>query len=380
MANLLMRWITVHPQEQKAELSEEKRRKREAARRVQKEEETQRCSRVTAERGRAAWCGDSHQLTPPSFAALHDDTNLRMISDMHGFLETAVWTTCMLCWRAWYAVDEGYQFAKPHVHNVSPQHRKAWFAVGKSKILRQWLLSPGDLWRGKSAEQRASSYPSVRDDLIECRCGAVGEKAGLADVCAACGANAWIRQVCECSECQDPPRNDKSDPMLLRQMAVDPVTEVRVEDRHGAPRWRAKEFGRSKDSEAREEDRGVAVDCIGRTLAMIAEPLHLMTDFEEMILCLVHPLVQVYTIPKTGELAYVGHVCNFRQDVSGFMSSLPVPPKNMPFIMVRPRTPPGGTNSKPRCPFPVNVTRLRDAFQWLREHNKWYQDIEWLRP
>ena len=48
------------------------------------------------------------------------------------------------------------------------------------------------------------------------------------------------------------------------------------------------------------------MDCIGRTLAMIAEPLHLMTDFEEMILCLVHPLVQVYTIPKTGELAYVG--------------------------------------------------------------------------
>ena len=48
----------------------------------------------------------------------------------------------MLCWRAWYAVDEGYQFAKPHVHNVSPQHRKAWFAVGKSKILRQWFVEP----------------------------------------------------------------------------------------------------------------------------------------------------------------------------------------------------------------------------------------------
>ena len=30
MDNLLMRWITVHPQEQKAELLEEKRRKREA--------------------------------------------------------------------------------------------------------------------------------------------------------------------------------------------------------------------------------------------------------------------------------------------------------------------------------------------------------------
>ena len=34
---------------------------------------------------------------------------------------------------------------------------------------------------------------------------------------------------------------------------------------------------------------------------------------KRMVLALVHPLVQVYTIPRTGQLAYVGHVCNFRQ-------------------------------------------------------------------
>jgi hypothetical protein len=158
-------------------------------------------------------------------------------------------------------------------------------------------------------------------------------------------------------------------------MAVDPVTEVRIDDdRYGKPRWRAEEVDRPV---AVDGDRGVTVERIGRPLAVIAEPLHLLTDFEEMILSLVHPLVQVYTIPKTGELAYVGHVCNFRQNVSGFMSSLPIPPKNMPFVMVRPRTPPGGTNCQPRCPFPVDVERLRAAFQWLREHNKWYHNIEW---
>ena len=41
------------------------------------------------------------------------------------------------------------------------------------------------------------------------------------------------------------------------------------------------------------------------------------------LLALVHPLVQVYTIPKSGQLAYVGHICNFHQKVSEFLSKLP---------------------------------------------------------
>ena len=53
-------------------------------------------------------------------------------------------------------------------------------------------------------------------------------------------------------------------------------------------------------------------------------------------LALVHPLVQVYTIPKTGQLSYVGHVCNFHQKVSEFLSSLPTLPCNMPYVKVRP--------------------------------------------
>ena len=51
---------------------------------------------------------------------------------------------------------------------------------------------------------------------------------------------------------------------------------------------------------------------LGLPLHQIAPPLAALTDFEEMVLALVYPLVQVYTIPTTGELAYVGHVCNFR--------------------------------------------------------------------
>ena len=62
-----------------------------------------------------------------------------------------------------------------------------------------------------------------------------------------------------------------------------------------------------------------------------------LSDHEEMVLALVHPLVQVYTIPRTGQLAYVGHICNFRQNVTKFLTSLPVMPADMPVVNVRPR-------------------------------------------
>ena len=74
---------------------------------------------------------------------------------------------------------------------------------------------------------------------------------------------------------------------------------------------------------------------LGQPLAAFAPELEELTDFEEMVLALVHPLVQVYSVPSTGELAYVGHVCNFRQRVSKFLSSLPTLPVDMPFVLVR---------------------------------------------
>ena len=51
-----------------------------------------------------------------------------------------------------------------------------------------------------------------------------------------------------------------------------------------------------------------------------------------MVPALVHPLVQVYTIPRTGQLAYVGHICNFRQNVTKFLRTLPVTPTDMPVV------------------------------------------------
>ena len=51
---------------------------------------------------------------------------------------------------------------------------------------------------------------------------------------------------------------------------------------------------------------------IGLSIEEFAPAVAALSDHEEMVLALVHPLVQVYTIPRTGQLAYVRHICNFR--------------------------------------------------------------------
>ena len=88
-----------------------------------------------------------------------------------------------------------------------------------------------------------------------------------------------------------------------------------------------------------------------------------------------HPVVQVYTIPRTRQLAYVGHVCNFRRKVTELLSRLLTLPGNMPFVQVRPGSS-GGQPSR-KAPFTVNVQKLRHAFEWLRVNNPYYHDVEW---
>ena len=106
-----------------------------------------------------------------------------------------------------------------------------------------------------------------------------------------------------------------------------------------------------------------------------AHPVAALTDHEEMVLGLVHPLVQVYTIPRAGQLAYVGHICNFRQKVTKFLTSLPLLPADMPIVHVQThkyKGKPGGS-----ALFKVGVTKLRSAFLWLKANNPYYADVEW---
>ena len=114
---------------------------------------------------------------------------------------------------------------------------------------------------------------------------------------------------------------------------------------------------------------------LGLSIEEFAGAVAALSDSEELVLALVHPLVQVYSIRATGQLAYAGHICNFRQRVTSFISKLPTLPQDMPFVNVRPRS--MGNRPTFKAPFKVNVHKLRHAFLWLQRHNPYYHDIEW---
>ena len=120
----------------------------------------------------------------------------------------------------------------------------------------------------------------------------------------------------------------------------------------------------------------VTAQVLGFPVHEFAEAVFSLTDSEEMVLALVHPLVQVYTIPRTGQLAYVGHVCNFRQTTAAFISSLPITPEDMPFVMVRPRN--FKNQQKRGSPFKIDVDKVRRAYAWLKKFNPYYRAIEWV--
>ncbi|CAK0867486.1 unnamed protein product [Prorocentrum cordatum] len=100
----------------------------------------------------------------------------------------------------------------------------------------------------------------------------------------------------------------------------------------------------------------------------------------EMVLALAHPLVQVHTTPRTGQLAHVGHICNFRQKVSKFLKSLPVMPADMPVVHVRPRALGfAGAKGKSagRALFRVDISKLKAAFLWSKANSPYHAKVEW---
>ena len=200
----------------------------------------------------------------------------------------------------------------------------------------------------------------VNPNLVECLCGATGLAAGLIDVCNQCKCSTWNRKVCVCRECFCEPSTMGS--IRRRDYTVDPVCfwiedglvhmfETYMEHEHYAKKIPME-----------------STSVLGRSLVQFAPCIAALNDLEEMVLSLIHPLVQVYSIPRTGELAYVGHICNFRQDVKRFMKSLPVCPADMPFVLIKPRAH-RSQEKAPRMPFPVDTSKLRAAFEWLTTHN-----------
>ena len=46
----------------------------------------------------------------PAFAGMHVSSALDTIATCHGTLETTKWSTCVRCWRGWYAVEANTGF------------------------------------------------------------------------------------------------------------------------------------------------------------------------------------------------------------------------------------------------------------------------------
>ena len=94
-----------------------------------------------------------------------------------------------------------------------------------------------------------------------------------------------------------------------------------------------------------------------------------LTQVEQMLIARGCPVMCVYR-KKGGQRGYKNHVLNFPQDIQGFLDSLPSYVSDLPFLVVRRM---GQDNS--HRDFKVRRTRVYDALVWLRDNNRFYQDI-----
>ena len=94
-----------------------------------------------------------------------------------------------------------------------------------------------------------------------------------------------------------------------------------------------------------------------------------LTRVEQMLIARGCQVMCVYR-KKGGQRGYKNHVLNFPQDIQGFLDSLPSYVCDLPFLVVRRM---GQDNS--HRDFKVRRTRVYDALVWLRDNNRFYQDI-----
>lgn len=86
-----------------------------------------------------------------------------------------------------------------------------------------------------------------------------------------------------------------------------------------------------------------------------------------MCLAPIHPLISVYHL-KGGQRGYRGHVINFRQDISTFVSKLPIHPRNLPCtILLNKKTADGYIDLK------IDGCRVRRVLIWLIANNIYFR-------
>ena len=270
----------------------------------------------------------------------------------------------MVCWRAWYDPPQDYDFEKLVLgRRMLPV---PWFNLAKSEVLGCRKRHAVNQWRLRGAASADDAQSFLSANYPDQECSRIAERL----VCPV-----RKRSITICTECEQHVQDDRTvaapgSALRLCDHVVDPVYTCPCTQGPEAAHERFQ--GASWPSSASHED---ASPVLGLSIDVFAPAVAALTDHEEMVLALVHPLVQVYTIPRTGQLAYVGHICNFRQKVSEFLSRLPTLPDEMPFVQVRPRK--YKNHAPPKALFKVDVQKLRLAFAWLKRHNPYYQEVEW---
>ena len=89
-----------------------------------------------------------------------------------------------------------------------------------------------------------------------------------------------------------------------------------------------------------------------------------------MLISAVMPFMSIYRLPH-GQYGYKGHVINLPQDITTFVSRLPRLPSELDILLVRKE---GSDNT--HCDFRVRKLVVLRALKWLKQHNKFYRNIE----
>ena len=306
-------------------------------------------------------------MLPPAFLALHNPRCLGFVRDMYDALDAVEWQTCVVCWRAWFSAPTGFSFQPP----AGARNRaRSWFNFHESTVLRATCRKEVDRWymRAAASPDSVSSAHAFLQHNYDPAC--VKEILGRLE------EPSQKRTPIVCTACSPHVENDRlccAGSVRLCDYVIDPLFSADICEALPvvSERWHVHAKAEAPQLDG-ERARTVV---LGRAIQDFAPAVAQLTDQEEMVLCLVHPLVQVFSLPRTGQLAYVGHVCNFRQQVATFFKTLPILPADMPFVMVRPRAFRNKVSNKK--PFKVDVNKLRAAYAWLKQHNGYYRDIDW---
>ncbi|KAK3914465.1 Vacuolar membrane-associated protein iml1 [Frankliniella fusca] len=96
-----------------------------------------------------------------------------------------------------------------------------------------------------------------------------------------------------------------------------------------------------------------------------------LTFIEERLIARVHPLISVYMLTRNGQYGYRKNVINFSQDIESFVKELPVKVTDLNSVIIVRKEGEDNTYHD----FNVRAGNVRAALVWLKQNNKFYEDI-----